>query len=161
MKEEINEYDQQGLDFLEKTGTTFKIYRLGTFEYFPSDAQKRDVYEVTLSKENDSYTFRFGDSIANTYARQGIVAKDMNGTIETYGVRAREARNNWKKPRAYDVLSGLTIYDPGDFENFCSDYGYDNDSIKDEAIYKAVVKEYRNVSRLFSEEELELLAEII
>lgn len=63
-------------------------------------------------------------------------------------------------PDAYSVLTGLTKYNPGTFENFCGDFGYDEDSRKGEKIYHAVVEEWANVSKLFTDEQLELLQEI-
>ena len=63
-------------------------------------------------------------------------------------------------PTAYDVLSCLTKSDPCTFEDFCSTYGYDEDSRKAEKIYNAVLDEWRNVCALFTDEEIEQLQEI-
>jgi hypothetical protein len=41
-------------------------------------------------------------------------------------------------PIAYDVLACLTKNDPGHFEDFCSEFGYNSDSLKDLEIYKSV-----------------------
>lgn len=65
-----------------------------------------------------------------------------------------------KAPGAYDVLAGLTTHDPGTHAEFCSDYGYDLDSIKGKTIYEAVRDEYLNLARLYNDHELEQLAEI-
>lgn len=54
-------------------------------------------------------------------------------------------------PTAYDVLTCLTKTDPGTFEEFCSEFGYDTDSRKAEKTYKACVKEYFGVHRLFGD----------
>lgn len=54
-------------------------------------------------------------------------------------------------PTAYDVLACLQKYDVGTFEDFCGDYGYDNDSIKSLKTYKAVKKEYENVIKMFGD----------
>lgn len=63
-------------------------------------------------------------------------------------------------PTAYSVLASLQKYDPGSFEDFCSGFGYDNDSKKAEKTYNAVKGEWQNVERLFNEEELEKLQEV-
>jgi hypothetical protein len=55
------------------------------------------------------------------------------------------------EPTMYDVLSCLTKNDPGTFEDFCSDYGYDSDSRKAERTYHLVVEEWNNVDDLFSD----------
>lgn len=65
-----------------------------------------------------------------------------------------------KHPTAYDVLACIQKYDPGTFENFCSDFGYDTDSRSAVKFYKAVRKEWNNVSKLFTESEIEQLQEI-
>lgn len=63
-------------------------------------------------------------------------------------------------PTAYDVLTCLTKSDPGTFENFCSEYGYDTDSRSAVRTYKSVRKEWNAVSKLFSDKEIEQLQEI-
>lgn len=63
-------------------------------------------------------------------------------------------------PSAYDLLSCLTKYNPGTFENFCGDLGYDTDSRKAENLYKAVLKEWEDISGLFSSDQIELLQDI-
>jgi hypothetical protein len=54
----------------------------------------------------------------------------------------------------------LTKSDPETFEDFCDNFGYDTDSRKAEKVYRAVVREFEGMSRLFTEEELEQLQEI-
>lgn len=63
-------------------------------------------------------------------------------------------------PTAYDVLACVTKSDPGTFEDFCSDFGYDTDSRKAEGVYRAVIKEWRSVERFFTPEEITELQEI-
>jgi hypothetical protein len=101
-------------------------------KHFDNDTEKRHVFNLTLKKERKQYTFNFGQSIA-----QGS-----------------------NEPTMYDVLTCLQKYDVGTFEDFCGEYGYDNDSRRAEKIYKAVCKEYQGMQRLFTESELNLLSEI-
>lgn len=65
-----------------------------------------------------------------------------------------------KHPNAYDFLAGITKYDPGTFENFCSDFGYDEDSRSAMRTYQAVKKEWAHIGKMFTEQELEQLQEI-
>lgn len=97
-------------------------------KHFESDTQKRYVFKVTLRKDNKQFTFDFGQSIA-------------------------EGSN---EPTLYSVLSCLQKYDVGSFEDFCGEFGYECTKAN-ERIYKAVVREFENMERLFNEEELELL----
>jgi hypothetical protein len=72
----------------------------------------------------------------------------------------KNQKNEIVSPSAYDVLTCLTKYDVGTFENFCSDFGYDTDSRTAERTYKAVLEEWQNVEKLFTSEQLEELQEI-
>lgn len=126
------EYIKQAEDFLKATKTTFKVKYLKHDIYFPGDKEYRDIYKITLRNSKSSYTFTFGQSIA------------CQGT----------------EPTSYDVLACLQKYEVGSFEDFCGDFGYDTDSRRAEKTYKAVLKEYEGVCRLFTLEEIEKLAEI-
>jgi hypothetical protein len=55
----------------------------------------------------------------------------------------------------------MTTYNPGTFEDFCSEHGYDTDSKKAECTYNAVKDEYMNLCILFTDEEMEMLSEIL
>lgn len=100
-------------------------------------------------------TFDFWDSIRNTEIR--------TMPFDAYNVQANKELAAKKKaavPSAYDVLACLQKYDPGTFEDFCSNCGYDEDSRAAERIYFAVQKEYTQLARLFTPEQMEELAEI-
>lgn len=101
-------------------------------KYFPEDKQERYVFLLKLSCNKKTYIFNFGQSISA----------------------------GAKEPTMYNVLTCLTKYDSGTFEDFCSEYGYNEDSRTAERTYKAVVKEYTAMQRLFSPEILEQMQEI-
>ncbi len=63
-------------------------------------------------------------------------------------------------PSEYSVLSCLTKYDPGSFEDFCREYGYDSDSKTADRVYSGVKKEWLNVCRIWNDSEIEELCEI-
>ena len=123
------EYGQQAKEFAEKTGTKLYVIREDYGYYFPDDDRQRSIYEMKLTRGNKSYTFTFGQSIADT------------GKFPTY----------------YDIFASLTKNDPYSFEDFCADYGYDEyddygrKNKKAYQIYKAVQKEYAAVERLFGD----------
>jgi hypothetical protein len=58
----------------------------------------------------------------------------------------------------------LQKYEVGDIEDFISDYGYEinkkGDLKRVQSIYNAVIKEFNDVCRCFTEEQLEALREI-
>lgn len=132
----MNNYDQQAADFLEKTGTTFHCEYLKYDTHFIGETEERDIYKICLKKGRKRYTFCFGDSIKNSTSYP-----------KTF-------------PTAYDILACITKYDPGEFDDFCGEFGYNEDSRTAEKIYKAVKKEWQNIERLFSENEIEMLREI-
>jgi hypothetical protein len=101
-------------------------------KHFHDDKQNRYIFKIQLLKGKKSYTFNFGQSI--------------------------NAGN--KAPSMYDILSCLQKYDVGSFENFCGDFGYNTDSRTAERTYKAVLKEFNSMERLFNNDELEVLQQI-
>ena len=133
--ENKDDYDRKAENFLKKTKTNFSVKFLKTGKHFIDDKDDRDIYRVVLKSPIGLYKFNFGQSI------------NCSG-------------NNKKVPSSYEVLSCLTKNDVGTFSNFCSEFGYDEDSRKAERIYKAVVNEYENLKRLYSSFELELLQDI-
>ena len=49
------------------------------------------------------------------------------------------------------------ISDNTTFTDFCDEFGYDNDSIKDSKIYKACQKNTEKMNKLFQSDEIEAL----
>lgn len=131
---EESSYEKQTNDFLAKTGSTLSIEFLKHDKYFDEDKDTRDIYSCTLKRGKKSYTTKFGQSIL--------------GSIKG------------EKPTAYAFLCCLQKNDTGSFENFCGDFGYDTDSRKAEKTYNEVQKQYEALAKMYSEEELALMAEI-
>ena len=176
----MQDYQKQANDFLAKTKTEIKIEFLTNDFYFDGDKEKRDIYEITLQRANRKYKFKFGNSLNDSgfYYTMGrrkveIDRKFLTKTkAELLAHIKRESGyqflNNGKSdiihypkaPDAYGILACLTKYDPGTFENFCSEFGYDTDSRRAKKTYKAVCKEWLNVSRVWDDTEIEELSEI-
>ena len=145
----MEEYNKQGEKFLKETKTEFKAEFLKNDIHFIGDREKRDIYLITLKRGEREFKFNFGQSIdksLNPEYRKKI--KHLKSII------------NKNFPTAYDVLSIVTKYEVGSFENFCDAFGYNDDSIKAKGIYKAVLNEYNNIKWLFSDAEIEKLQEI-
>ena len=128
----MDEYIKQGIDFLKETGTTFKAKYIKNGLYFADDKEERAIFGITLKNSKGSYSFKFGQSIAEGN----------------------------KEPSAYDVLACLTKYEPSSFKYFCNEFGYDSDSIKALKTYKAVIKEWEGLNRIFDCMQIEKLREI-
>lgn len=127
---EVTDYEKQATDFLTLTGTSFTATYKKYDYYFKSDKERRAIFSIVLKNKTHRYRFLFGQSIAA----------------------------GSKVPTPYDVLSCLTKYDIGSYANFCSDFGYDIKNSK--SIYKAVLREWKNIELLFTAEQIELLQEI-
>lgn len=152
----MNEYIKQATEFLQKTHAKMKIEYVGlAVNKEWKEKQKRCLYEITLTSPRGSMIFDFWDSIRNTEIRTML--------FDAYNVQANKELAAKKKaavPSVYDVLACLQKCDPGTFENFCSDYGYDDDSRTAMRVYLAVQNEYTQLARLFTPEQMEELAEI-
>lgn len=151
----------------------------------------RSVWSVTISRGDLKYTFDFGDSVKqlrddiektiklfDIHSFGMSIAKPIryvnlkDGSAQAFSledesivVKCLDAMHSnpslVTKPSAYNILCCLTTDNPGTFEDFCSDYGYDTDSRKAELSYKAVVKEWLNISRIFNESELHTIKELV
>ena len=154
-----------------------------TGKHFQNDKEERDIYEFTLTRGRRIYKGTFGNSFRDSGIKLNghvvmtteaaidkkllnandntfkLVSLTRFGFVLGYPVSAKEVELS-KMPNAYNILSCLTKYDIGSFEDFCSEFGYDVDSRSAEKIYKAVVKEYEGLSMLYSDEELEEMSEI-
>lgn len=133
----MNNYDEEGRKFLRDNKIKFNA-TLTTDNKCPMwDDEKHihgDEYRVTFSRVGKRFIIRFWNS-----------------------KRDSEEGN---EPTPYDVLTCLTKSDPGTFDNFCAEYGYETDSRRAEKAYTAVVKEWGKVKEFFTGPEIELLQEI-
>lgn len=125
-------YDEMAEQFLKDTKTKFSVKWIGYRKHFVDDKQCRHIFLCTFKRNGKQFSVNFGQSIAA----------------------------GGKTPNAYDVLSCLQKYDVGGLSDFCSDFGYDEDSKKAEKIYNAVCKEFDNVCKIWTDEEIERLQEI-
>ena len=173
-------YEQQANDVANEMGLTLTSRYLGHMKHFENDEQERAVFECTIEKNDESYTFNFGQSVVESYSirkgnygRKKLSMFDVPFKTKEYFKQALlEEVKVWTtgneylislqktKPSMYDILTCLQKYEVGDIEEFCQDFGYDSDSITANAVHKKVADEYRNMCRLFTQEELEKLSEV-
>lgn len=170
----MGNYNEQAKNFLAATQTTIEIVFLKNDYHFSSDTSKRDIYKVTFKRGQRSFTVEYGQSTMNSaklvdgvmgdeFTMSGACLKGrltITGDVEKYK-RAQGLREvKGIPPTAYDVLACLQKYEIGDLENFCEDMGLSSDSIKARKLHKAVEKEYNDVCKIWSDEEIGLLQEI-
>ena len=132
MNKYITEYDMQANNFLALTGTTLEITRDEVVKKWGWDRWK---YSCKLERGHRTYTFPFFDSVKN-------FEED-------------------RRPSKYDVLACLDTYDYiSDIGDFALEFGYDIYDKKTEKTYNACMRQSKKLHNLFTNEELEMLAEI-
>jgi len=104
--------------------------------YFEDDKEKninRNVYTVTIKRNGLRISFKFGDSIINT--QEG------------------------KQPELYDILACLQsdYFIPDNFKDFCSEFGYNEDSIKTKKLYKKCISQSQKLKAIFKDNEIEVM----
>lgn len=182
----MQNYEQKAIDFLTKNNITIDIIFKKNDFYFNDDDDKRDIYSITIARGNRSMNFDFGQSIKESGFKVIFKYQNTEKKIE-YNFTNPEiyTHKNFKKdifklchekfgydttiesitppnpPTTYDVLSCLTYNDPGTFEDFCLEFGYNSDSIKDLELYKRVVKEYQQILTIFNDQEIKEIQDFI
>lgn len=140
--------------FLKNTKANLKIEFLRNAKYFDDDEHPRDIYSVTISRGDRSFSFEFGQSY-NDSGRWWRFGRYERGTHPGIGKNNSKPTpaNEWDKnvnfsaPNAYDILASIEKYHPGTLEQFCSEFGYDLDSKKAEKIYNAVIDQVQNIRK--------------
>ena len=178
------QYIDQAETFLTATGTVFSIEKAVQQKKADwakkSDGKSGINYTVTLSNKNGDYKFDFWGSIADAeiieayelllkcFFRHNAEAIQAERILEKYRLDTPTVLNKniireliqEKTPDAYDVLACLDVMYNDTFEDFCFNYGYDDDSITVKRIYDASMMQDRMLRKLFSREDLEKLQEI-
>ena len=74
-----------------------------------------------------------------------------------------DEENKPKRPTKKDILYFMILDDVGNmnFNDFCNEFGYDNDSIKALKIYEGCLKETEGYYNMFDNEEREILSELL
>jgi len=132
----MSTYEKQAIDFLNATNTSLTVKFKEHSSYFDKTEKARDIFTCVLKNDLHRYRFTFGQS---------------------FNLSTGDGTNT---PTPYDVLACITKYEVSSFENFCSEYGYDTDSRSAYKTYKAVLREWKNLEKLFTLEQIEMLQEI-
>ena len=180
---QISDYDQQAIYFLESTNTTLNVVYSHTDKYFSNDTEKRDIYRFTFANDKYTYSALFGDSIHNTESRRIAKENLFSRPHQIYGNRLQQlikygfsdktGRNFSTKnmrtainktPSSYDILACMDSYAPDTFEDFCSEFGYDDSPLSEHdnimRIFLNVREQVNAMRKLFTSDELDTLSEI-
>lgn len=141
-------YATEAREFLERNGIEMRIV-------FKNRQANRNWNETVLRNRYTVY-------IRNTNTNEAMRVIFWASVYDT--------QNNIT-PSEYDILACLTKYDPGDYEEFCSEFGYEPEienefgrlvrNAKAYRIWRACCDEWEKVQRVFGESEtLEELRDI-
>jgi hypothetical protein len=137
MKEQ-NEYTKQAEDFLNRNNLKMRITLSDskTAPWGPTGHHYRVTVFKRVMNLGQRITFDFWGSVNDM--RQGI------------------------EPSYYDVLACISgdVNGSESFEDFCNEYGYDNDSIKALQTYRRLDKFATRLREFLTSEEIEQLQEI-
>lgn len=130
----VTDYEVSAQAWAEKWGVRMGLEFTGHRKYFPDDEDTRDCYQVTLTRGAKSMTFGFGASIQDS--------RFVPGTSRgRHWTSVQSVRSSRKAPTLYTVVACLEKNDPGTFEQWCSDFGYDTDSRRALETYLTVQKQ--------------------
>lgn len=172
----MTEYQKQAQDFLAACNATMKIeFQCVDVNRNWNDNSKRNKYRFTITTPRGTMSGDVWDSIYHTeitlmtlddYFRKTYCRSARDSTYSEQN-KAKKALAELKEkavPTVYDILSCLTTYDPGTMNDFFSEMGYEVHDADDIFCflntYNAVVKEYRDLCRIFTAEQMEMLREI-
>lgn len=165
-------YKEKALDLLKELGATCTISYGGVARNEKwKEKDKRNWYDVTLSTPRGEYSFMFWDSIHNTqitnmtleqYVKDKYKCElyDLTYVDKTKASRDLQILKENSIPDEYDVMSRFQLSDVGTFKDFCDEFGYDTDSRSAEQIYLAVNDEYKNLCKIFTQDQLEKIADL-
>jgi hypothetical protein len=131
------DYQNQAREFLNKCSATMSITYVGKVK--PTwDKYNHNMYTFIIKTRKGQMTGNFYDSRHNTETNT--------------------------KPTEYDILSCLEKYDVGSMDEFMSEFGYEIHCVEDMTnfinTYNAVVKEYNDVRRCFTEKQIQTMRDI-
>lgn len=131
------DYQNQAREFLNKCPATMSITYVGKAKV-NWDKHLHNMYTFIIKTQRGQMVGNFYDSRHNTETNI--------------------------KPTEYDILSCLEKYDVGSMDEFMSEFGYEIHCAEDMTnfinTYNAVVKEYNDVRRCFTEEQIKTMREI-
>ena len=163
----MTEYQQQALDFLSACNATIEITLIGAETNRNwGDNLKRNKYNVTLKTPKGSMNFDFWDSAHNTeiynmspdeycMKQRRMHIKHLMPYEQTKLRKELSALKANAVPTEYSILACLQKYEIGTMNDFFHEFGYEIHNADN-----AVVKEYQDLCRIFTAEQMEKLREI-
>lgn len=165
LKEAKQKNDQEKLidSFLKEIGVKFEVFPAGVG--LERDGWECDGWNIVLKGLKGTESFEFFTGIRHrTDHGQGykFLPKESRDSLSF-----NEYKKRWVKPfppYAASVLYCLALDASAahqSFEEWCSDFGYDNDSIKALESYRDCCKNAAKLLKIFTSEQLKKISEIL
>lgn len=151
MKTEPSRYDKQAADFLARHGLKFRATLSDTkAPQWGDDGKHGHHYRVTISA---SFNPNGAQGLQRTKGRK--ITFDFWGSIA-------DMEKGKTEVSPYDVLACISgdAYTPETFEDFCSEFGYETDSIRALQTFRRCSVFAKRLRAFFTEAELEELPQI-
>lgn len=156
-------YDRKAEKLLDSMGVTMETKFLYYGPHSDENNDNRDIYRITFKRKVNGNVReltipKYGQSIINSGNQ---IYKVLNWKDYPSSFNEQYYSLEGVAPTEYCVLAGITKYEPSAiYEDFADEFGYDRDSRKGFEVHQGVLKEWREVSRFFTNEELEQLQEV-
>jgi hypothetical protein len=141
----------------------------GIKKHFIEDKEERLTGTFQLIRNNKIIEFDFGFSINDTemfstdISRFNVDSKKYKNKFydnsTALNMAIRKDKIEFFNGLLYDCLSTCRMESvcPIDFDDFCNEFGYSNDSIQATKIFKACLKQSAKLQKIFSETEINFL----
>ena len=140
------------------SGITFEYRFIGIRKYFDTDEHKRQVLGITITRNGKTISFEYGSSLMDTDLFRCPKNDDPTESVykpisdtelkkewqkESWGEHSQysklliEKKKAFKAGLLYSILTCIRMdyATPDTFEEFCMEFGYDEDSRKAEKVF--------------------------
>ena len=155
---EYSEQPNKLKDLLSEIKFEYQI--AGIKKYFQDDKEERLTLNIFLTRSKCTIKFTFGMSICDTeifQLKQKSPGHPINLGESLFAIKQK--KKVLFDDIVYSVLSsvGLDYCSPIDFQEFCDEYGYSDDSIKAKNTWEGCLKQRSKLERIFIDTEIECL----
>lgn len=136
----------------------------GIKKHFVDDKKERLTGIFKIVRNSRSIEFEFGFSINDTeiflpLPQNAKYRGKFYDGVGGAGSQKFKDKKVFMNDLLYSCLSCVSseYYCPIDFDEFCNEFGYDNDSIKAKTIWEASLKQSNKLQKIFNDEEIQSL----
>jgi len=160
----MNQYTKQAQKFLDDTGTTLNREFDCELKQSAVWADKNSKlttrrYKVTLERNKRKCTFDFYVSHKDAEMLKQV-GEGTRGLPQKVINQLAIDLKNFNSGFTYSFLACINLDQSADFEEFCSNFGYEEDSRRGYKAWVDTLEQNAKLRSMFSDAELELLAEI-